>query len=309
MDKTERSSTVRLTGLFLWLTIVAVRFPASAFSPAYVEAILLAGPLVIIPLGFKILQIPFGWPGLGSAALFGLSFLFPPGVAAGFATLPWVVFVLVQLWHSWPGGTPKSALADPFIPLIMLAVGAAWGIACRFGWQPFGFEPIMVLLTAVHFHYAGFALTTLAQVLSGQHQPAGRLSAFLAVGVAMVALGITTTHYGGPVWVETAAVTFLVSGGFITGALLLKRISAPGEIWRKTLLGLAGCCIMSGMALAFLYGWRHFIPIPMLSIPWMYAVHGTLNSLGFSLPALAALDQKRNIFAKNNLSSFHLVDK
>ncbi len=312
MSITSSFSTIQVTGLLAWLALVALRFPASAFSQTYVEAILLAGPFVVVPLGFKILKIPFGLAGLGCAVVFGLSFFFPPGFLSGIMVFPWWLFVLVRLWHSW-SGKAKAGLPNPFIPLLMLAVGATWSLACRRGWQPFGFEPIMVLLTAVHFHYAGFVLITLAQVLSRRNKVARRLSYYLAAGMALVALGITTTHFGGPVWIETAAVTFLVLGGFTSGGLLLKRAFYPGKTWVKCLFGLAGCCIVLGMALAFLYGWRHFFPVPMLSIPWMYAVHGTLNSLGFSLPALIgfspASGQTRNIFAPNNLYPAHLVDK
>ncbi|GJM34853.1 MAG: hypothetical protein DHS20C18_38540 [Saprospiraceae bacterium] len=40
------------------------------------------------------------------------------------------------------------------------------------------------------------------------------------------------------------------------------------------------------MILAMGYGWRHYFPISFLDIPWMYAVHGTLNSIGFAATGL-----------------------
>jgi hypothetical protein len=42
------------------------------------------------------------------------------------------------------------------------------------------------------------------------------------------------------------------------------------------------------MALAALYGSRFFVSVPWLDIPWMRALHGTTNSLGFALAGLLA---------------------
>jgi hypothetical protein len=42
------------------------------------------------------------------------------------------------------------------------------------------------------------------------------------------------------------------------------------------------------MILAALYGLRTWISISWLDLPWMWALHGTLNSLGFAIPGLAA---------------------
>jgi len=45
---------------------------------------------------------------------------------------------------------------------IDLAVGGAWLVASRLGMRPMGIQEPIVLLTAVHFHYAGFATATIA---------------------------------------------------------------------------------------------------------------------------------------------------
>jgi hypothetical protein len=42
------------------------------------------------------------------------------------------------------------------------------------------------------------------------------------------------------------------------------------------------------MFLAALYGSRQLLPLEWLTIPWMRALHGTVNSLGFALSALLA---------------------
>lgn len=48
-------------------------------------------------------------------------------------------------------------------------------------------------------------------------------------------------------------------------------IGNGAEVWKKAKAALRN---------------RHVYLIPALSIPWMYAVHGTLNAIGFALPAV-----------------------
>src|ERR1700689_2369591 len=45
---------------------------------------------------------------------------------------------------------------------LYLPVGCAWLVASRLGLSPMGFQEPIVLLTAVHFHFAGFAAPLLA---------------------------------------------------------------------------------------------------------------------------------------------------
>jgi hypothetical protein len=53
------------------------------------------------------------------------------------------------------------------------------------------------------------------------------------------------------------------------------------ELWSFGALFLA-----CGMVLSILYGSRWLVPLPWLDIPWMRALHGTANALGFTVPAL-----------------------
>lgn len=54
-----------------------------------------------------------------------------------------------------------------------------------------------------------------------------------------------------------------------------------GKLWL-----ISGIALIIGMTLAFGYDWQHLYLIPVLSIPWIYAVHGTLNALSFALPTV-----------------------
>ncbi|HTO05065.1 MAG TPA: hypothetical protein VL069_15245, partial [Opitutus sp.] len=63
------------------------------------------------------------------------------------------------------------------------------------------------------------------------------------------------------------------------------RISLFGRV----LFLLAGVSLLFGMSLAGLYASRSLIlPLPWLDVPWMRALHGTANALGFGLCGLFA---------------------
>jgi hypothetical protein len=59
--------------------------------------------------------------------------------------------------------------------MLYLPIGGAWLVASRLGIQPLGFGDTIVLLTAVHFHFAGFAAPVLAG-LAGRTVAAGTRS-------------------------------------------------------------------------------------------------------------------------------------
>lgn len=163
-----------------------------------------------------------------------------------------------------------------------------WAVADQTKIQPLGFSGIIVLLTAVHFHYAGFALPW----LTGRLLTFGRSGAFekncavgVIAGVPLVAIGITTSQLSLPWGIETGAATVLAFSaiGIARGYLLWsRRVEQPARIF----FALGGVALASGMVLALLYGWRYVFPLEWLTIPSMIAMHGTLNSWGFCLPCV-----------------------
>ena len=156
---------------FSLLSLGAVVFtilllPDSPQELNWVKIIFLFAPTLLIPLWlysqFKIKNISFL---LGAWSL-GLAFLMPKGMWAGYLAIPWLLFTIC-LGYNALFTTQQPSLATGSwsgrAAFLFLPVGAAWAVADRLGWQPMGFQATIVLLTAVHFHYAGFLLLSIAE--------------------------------------------------------------------------------------------------------------------------------------------------
>ena len=269
---------------------------AGMFSETYVRLVLAVAPFVVclaLALEPKFKLRGLFW--LGGAFFFALGVLTKG--AAPWACFPWLILAIMNaggslLAFSRETGRSLSGLAvlasDLYLP-----VGAIWALFDQFRYQPMGFSGIIVLLTGVHFHYAGFALPRLTGLWLAKQkgQLVFRLSTWgVIAGVPLVAVGITTSQMRMSPAIELVAVTilafsaFTVSLGQATWAFPASSLPPASRL----LFGAGGLCLAGGMVLATIYGWRSVFPVAWATIPAMYAVHGTLNSLGFCLPGFLA---------------------
>ena len=127
--------------------------------------------------------------GFGAVAAIA-AFVPSRGLLAALIAGPWWlvasglgVVVLVRVGRDLAG---RRLRAEPWgvsaaVAVGFLAVGATWLVIDRAGIQLFGFDRTIVLLTAVHFHVAGFVLT-LAGSLAARERPG------LGIHAALVAL-------------------------------------------------------------------------------------------------------------------------
>jgi hypothetical protein len=290
----------------LWLLVMACIHP-SPREIVWVTAILILGAAVVVPLGLEqALRSSQGIEGrlLESAAKVHLpaviflaaSAFWPPGPLAALTALPWLgvtgLIALAGLLRLWRRRfLPLEELCFD-AGLVYLAVGGGWTVLAWGGLRPMGFASPIVLLTAVHFHYAGFALPLLTG-LAGRNLPRGiwtqAASLGVIAGVPLVAVGITTSQLGGGPAIEAAAAVTTGGAGLLTAGLLLRLAAQPGrpDLLRAQWI-LSAFSLTGGMVLAALYGLRTWISIPWLDLPWMWALHGTANSIGFAVPGLAA---------------------
>jgi len=99
-----------------------------------------------------------------------------------------------------------------------------------------------------------------------------------------VAVGITASQLGWGVAVESGAALWMSAAGMAVAAVHLRLgIGTRWAVGVRCLWVFAGCSLFAGMVLAALYGVRvYFAPWPWLDIPWMRALHGTINAIGFA---------------------------
>jgi len=286
---------------FFWIRLVAALFfifvlaPSSAFSISWVQSLLVLAPLLLIPLAYPLIKPSQSFsPSLLFGGLaFGISYLLPLGYWAAGLALVWLLCTLLLAWnqiHHYrqqqkESGTSYAGLAA----FLYLPIAAAWALADRLGLQPMGFQSTIVLLTAVHFHYAGFLLLVVGHRILTFSPLAYKISwdLLLVVGVPLVALGITLSQWNGPAWIETLSATVMAIGGLGVALLHLRRSRQIQSAIVRWAWRVGALCLSIGMCLAVAYGWRPFFPLDFLSIPWMYAVHGTLNFFGVGLLVIA----------------------
>jgi hypothetical protein len=173
-------STARISavvGAFVWSVLLFIRTSPS-YETELIVKILLLGVLVIVPLGLALAAKPDGTgqhflvyrlaiiaQPIGAVAVI-LSFFIQQGIAAALLASLWlVVTALVALFGLWRllfGGQVSAHELCLGAGLIYLPVGGVSLLFARFGAHPLGFGDTIVLLTAVHFHFAGFAAPLIA---------------------------------------------------------------------------------------------------------------------------------------------------
>ena len=273
------------TGALLLLLFAPL---STSWAEPYVYRILLAGPLVFVP--WAAILFPKLRSGLPkqittlyfiNVLLLIAAFCLPAGLLATAMSGTWLLFTIYLLAAILRKDAQQNS--GILIALCSLPVAAAWMLADRLGFQPLGFDPLIVLLTGVHFHYAGFALAIMAAHLP--NNPLNRWLNFgMIAGLAGVAAGITSTQLDGPAWIEILGVSIMVTVGVGIAIQQLRYAwRSKRSLLAPLLLSLGALALIAGMVLALLYGWRFHYQWSWLNVPWMYATHGLLNSLGFSL--------------------------
>lgn len=280
-------------GFICWLFFAVTKLPVSPFQINYVQILILAVPTFLLPFAGFLLHFSKKSLILGLLTSISLllAFAMEKSTVAAILSLPWLLWTIwmaLTKFQKWLKNKPVQITSLNLLAAsLFLPVGAAWAFADRLNFRPMDFDATITLLTAAHFHYAGFILPLLTGLILEKFQNTWAKMAGIGIiiGVPLVAIGITTSHYLLPKFIETACVTILASSAFIIAFLHLILVFKMKKNTRW-LFALSGFALMSGMLLAMGYGWRYYFPISFLSIPWMYAVHGTLNALGFALPGI-----------------------
>jgi hypothetical protein len=238
----------------------------------------------------------FMWAGFPAAAALAASFCFPQSPLAAGLAVPWMLitwgYAGIGLLHWARRRFTIDAALGADLALILISIGGSWAFMYRLGRWPGGFEPIIALLTAVHFHYAGFVLPLVASLIASEIN--NRLSCALAPGVSLAALLLALGITFSPA-VELLAAALVVAASLVIASLLwrvARRKSGSAVRW---LLRVAGASLAAGAVLAMLYAAGEFTGEKWIDIPRMIPLHGLTMALGFALPALTGfwLDGRR----------------
>ncbi len=272
-----------------WLALVA---------PERTALVVTFASVVIVPLGLAEAAGRYTGPVtqlLDTLANYGpllglftlASYTVEAGPQAALLALPWMAFTCVVGATGVARLLSRRTLRDPGVSvdcgLVFLVVGGAWLVLSRGGVAPMGFSPAIVELTAVHFHYAGFALPIVAGVVALRLEAAAYIPLAVVGGVPLTAVGITL---GGVT--EWIAATVMALAGLCAAALTLRlarRLTpAPGA-----LLAVAAGALTVGMLLAIGWAWSLRFGWSYLDLDAMVSTHGFLNGFGFCLLGLIAL--------------------
>jgi hypothetical protein len=273
----------------------------------WIEQLFLFAPLVIVPLGLELttcmetaaasslperiaraIQVP-------AAGLAVAAFCFPPGrFAAGLAS-GWLAFAGLMavggVMRVVKGALTRLDSACAATAFLYVSVGAAWLVASRLGLTPLGFQEPIVLLTGVHFHYAGFAAPLLARSAARFLSPrlSGRASTALFYGVVTVVLfgpGILAAGFVIGPRLKLFAALVLAAGEIGLAISFLFALREIGSVAAKLLIAISVLSVLFSMVMAGLWAIGEYPLQPFVHLAEMARLHGTANAFGFTFCGL-----------------------
>lgn len=279
-----------------------------------IELLFLFAPLVIVPLGLELGRLLTSSPpaqtsrGRWAARLLltarrtqplmavcaVVAVLLPPGRVAALLACGWMFLCLlmggagiVDLLSSWSDGGSRLFRTTLFFARMDLVVGGAWLVASRLGMRPLGIQEPIGLLTAVHFHFAGFATAMIAAAMlrfSEVHPQQRWLNWIVPLVIGMpylVAIGFVVSA------AMKMAAASVFSASVAALAVLLRSWGARAEERAaRVLLQLAAAAVFAAMVLSTVYAIADYFGSDVLTIPQMARTHGILNAVGFCMSGL-----------------------
>ncbi len=285
--------------------------PLSVVGPmADVAMLLLLGILVVVPIALDVAARP-NLDGRNAApysvaakiqpfAALGavLSFFLPKGPPSALLVGLWLLFTVFvaiegirRLFDDIKGRTLSTYGLVTAFGFVYLPGGASWLFISRLGVDPGLFGELIVLLTAVHFHFAAFVALVwagkLGNVLSSDQSklyPIFRVVGIgLVAGTPLVAWGIAASTT-----IETIGVMVLAASAFGLGLLgVLRAFHFPDRIG-AIMLGVSAAALCLAMIWAFAFNLGPGFDWASPDIVGMIPRHGWLNGVGFGLMGMLA---------------------
>jgi hypothetical protein len=279
-----------LLGAVVWLGLLAGTWSGWP-QLGVIELLFLLAPWIVVPLATSlipsldesdpptVLRPAARWIIFAAAALATISFFLQTGILAASVTSAWL---LVCAFFALRGVRRLLRYrANSFSQFCFAAgeayliVGGTWLVASRLGLQPVGFQEPIVLLTAVHFHFAGFLSAVLAGLTYERlretrwSKPLGTALTGVVFGPGLLGLAFLV----GPK-VKLAAVILIVVGQVGLASGMVRVASGNVNPVGRALLLFSSGCVGE-------YPLQSFVELGR-----MERIHGALNAIGFGICGL-----------------------
>lgn len=287
-----------LLGASFWVALSLASF-APRVHLGIIEMLFLLGPWIVMPLGGHLIRDGgpsqrggiSEWTLFAAASLTTLSFFLNNRPLAALLATSWLL-----VCGAFAGdGLRRFVLAGTksFTQLCFAAgegyllVAGVWLVASRAGAQLLAFHEPIVLLTAVHFHFAGFASAVLAG-LTDRAFVGRKGHRMLRVPLLIVVAGpavLGLAFLFGPKAKLIAALLLAIGQLGLAGGLIGAGIAAKTGVGRWLLFVAAGS-VAAGMILAAVWAIGEYPLQAFVNIRQMAQFHGVLNAIGFAVCGL-----------------------
>jgi YndJ-like protein len=237
------------------------------------------------------------YPMAAAAAL--LAILLSSGTLSAAIALVWLGFTLLSALHGLTrafGAERRIEELSIAVGFVYLAVGGGWLVLWRSGIPVMDFGEHVPLLTAIHFHYAGFASPILVGFVGRELRSAAtRLwpiyvagASLVIVGPALVALGIAGVRT-----IEAPAAAILAAGTATVAVLALAAVLRRVRGIARGLIAVSSAAAIVAMTLAVLYAVGNPLGISAIGLEDMARWHGSFNALGYVFCGLLGWNLRR----------------
>ena len=295
-----------LLGIAVWLALATASF-APGVHLGIIEVLFLLGPWIVVPLGADLLRgagvskssAVRDWVLFTAASLTTVSFFLNNRTLATWFASAWLLvcagFAGDGLRRFVNAGSKSFTQFCFAAGEGYLLVAGAWLVASRAGLQLLAFREPIVLLTAVHFHFAGFASAVLAGLTYKKFREskwkAALQPALLAVvcGPAFLGLAFLLAPK-----VKLAAALLIALGQFGLAGGMVRAGMARKNAGGRWLLFVAGGSVGAGMILAVVWAMGEYPLQEFVNIRQMAEFHGVLNAVGFVVCGLLGWSEASN---------------
>ena len=282
-----------LVGIAVWLALALASFAPSVHL-GIIEVLFLLGPWVVVPLGADLVRGAGNakssalrdWLLITAASLTTISFFLDNRVVATWFASSWLLicaaFAGDGLRRFVTSGTKSFAQFCFATGEGYLLVAGIWLVASRAGISLFGFHEPIVLLTAVHFHFAGFASVVLAGLV---HQAfvgrSGQRKLLWALTIVVLGPGVLgLAFFAGPKAKLAGALVFALGLLGLASAMIRVGLEAKNGMGRWLLFASGGSVVV-GMILVAVWAVGEYPLQAFVNIRQMAEFHGVLNGVGF----------------------------